>query len=165
MSDNKKDLIEYISNVIIEERFKKESTRWDLANIDYDEVKEISIKYVLSLSFIASWAIINRVSYAIGDNRLMPTFDKILMNHPQNSYKLINQSIALSYPSINIDIIKVYSNDMKSNPMCFKLLQNLVVRHLYMFDEDYKVKSQIEAFLKIKIGNQRYIQGSSQEKR
>ena len=34
-----------------------------------------------------------------------------------------------------------------------------------MFDEDYKVKGQIEAFLKIKIDNQRYIQGSSKEKR
>ena len=165
MSDNKNDLIEYISNVIIEDRLKKESTQWNLNDIDQNEIKEVSIRYILSLSFLASWAIINRVSYAVGDNRLMPTFDKILTNHPQNSYKLINQSIALSYPSINIDIIKVYSNDMKSNPMCFKLLQNLVVRHLYMFDEDYKVKSQIEAFLKIKIGNQRYIQGSSQEKR
>lgn len=165
MSDIKNDLIEYISNAIIEDRLKNESTQWNINDIDRDEIKEISIKYVLSLTFIASWAIINRVSYAIGDNRLMPTFDKILANHPKNSYKLINQSIALSYPSINIDTIKTYSKDMESNPMCFKLLQNLVVRHLYMFDEDYKVKSQIEAFLKIKIDNQRYIQGSSQEKR
>ncbi len=165
MSDNKKELVEFISNVIIEDRIKNESTKWELNDINQDEIKEISIKYILSLSFLASWAIINRVSYAVGDNRLMPTFDKILTSHPQNSYKLINQSIALSYPSVNIDIIKAYSNEMRSNPMCFKLLQNLVVRHLYMFDEDYKVKSQIEAFLKIKIGDQRYIQGSSQEKR
>ena len=165
MSDNKKELIEYISNVIIEDRLKKESTQWKLNDIDRDEIKKISIKYILSLSFLASWAIINRVSYAVGDNRLMPTFEKILANHPQNSYKLINQSIKLNYPAINIDIIKEYSNDLRTNPMCFKLLQNLVVRHLYMFDEDYKVKSQIEAFLKIKIGNQRYIQGSSHEKR
>ena len=164
MSDNKKELIEYISNVIIEDRLKKESRQWTLNDIDRDKVKEISIKYILSLSFLSSWAIINRVSYAVGDNRLMPTFEKILANHPQNSYKLINQSIALSYPSINIDTIKAYSYDMRSNPMCFKLLQNLVVRHLYMFDEDYKVKSQLEAFLKIKIGNQLYIQGSSKEK-
>lgn len=165
MSESKEELIEYISNVIVEERLKKESKTWRLRDIDLDEVKAQSIKHILELSFLVSWVIIDRISYAVGDNRLMPTFEKILSNHPQNSYKLINQSIELNYPSIKIETIKTYSKEMDSNPMCFKLLQNLVIKHLYMFDENYKVKSQIESFLKIKIGNQRFIQGSSQEKR
>lgn len=164
MSENKDDLIECISNLIRDEHVEKDSMQWSL-NDKRNEIQEKSIKYILSLSFLAAWGIINKISYAIGDNRLMPTFEKVLMVHPQNSFKLINQSIVLSYPSININTIKLYSNDMRSNPMCFKLLQNLVIRHLYMFDEDYKVKGQIEAFLKIKIDNQRYIQGSSREKR
>lgn len=164
MSENKDDLIECISNLIRDEHVEKDSMQWSL-NDKRNEIQEKSIKYILSLSFLAAWGVINKISYAIGDNRLMPTFEKVLMVHPQNSFKLINQSIVLSYPSININTIKLYSNDMRSNPMCFKLLQNLVIRHLYMFDEDYKVKGQIEAFLKIKIDNQRYIQGSSREKR
>ncbi len=164
MSENKDDLIESISNLIREERVAKDPMQWNI-NDKRNEIQEKSIKYILSLSFLAAWGIINKISYAVGDNRLMPTFEKVLISHPHNAFKLINQSIVLSYPSININTIKIYSNDMQSNPMCFKLLQNLVIRHLYMFDEDYKVKGQIEAFLKIKIDNQRYIQGSSKEKR
>ena len=71
----------------------------------------------------------------------------------------------MNYNGIPIDILKRYCQEMNNNRVCFRLLQDLIVDHLYMFDVDYKLKSQISGIAKIDIKTQRYIQGSSETKR
>ncbi len=130
-----------------------------------EEIKKESLRYLAYLSYLLSFAIIRRVSDSVGDERLNKTFEKITEKNPYNSYKLINLSINLNYPGLPMSEIEQYSKDMEGNIMCHRLLQDLVINHLYKYDVDYKDKSRISSFLGIKIQNQLYIQKSSQTKR
>ena len=123
------------------------------------------MQFLADLSYLSSLAIITRISNSVGDDRLNKTFDKILENNPYNSYKLINLSTDLNYPGMPINIIEKYSKEMKNNIMCCRLLQDLVIDHMYKFDVDYKDKNKIQSLLRIKVQDQVYIQNSSQIKR
>ncbi|MBO4752871.1 MAG: DUF4062 domain-containing protein [Bacteroidales bacterium] len=162
MSNNKDDLAEYIANVIIDKYSNK--SRADII-LQRDDIQKKSLQFLADLSYLSSLAIITRISNSVGDERLNKTFDKILENNPYNSYKLINLSTDLNYPGLPINIIEKYSNDMKGNIMCCRLLRDLVINHMYKFDIEYKDKSRIQSLLNIKIQNQNLIQNSSQIKR
>lgn len=162
MSKNKDDLAEYIANVIIEKYSEKNRAQITLKK---EEIKTESLTYIAFLSYILSFAIITRISNSVGDDRLGKTFEKILEANPYNSYKLINLSINLNYPGLPMSNIEQYSKDMQDNIMCKRLLQDLVINHLYKFDVDYKNKNKISSLLGIRIQDQLYIQESSQIKR
>jgi hypothetical protein len=162
MSQKKDDLAEYIANVIIDKYSEKNRAEITLKK---EEIKKESLRYLAYLSYLLSFAIIRRVSDSVGDERLNKTFEKITEKNPYNSYKLINLSINLNYPGLPMSEIEQYSKDMEGNIMCHRLLQDLVINHLYKYDVDYKDKSRISSFLGIKIQNQLYIQKSSQTKR
>lgn len=162
MSENKNELAEYIANVIIDKYTDR--NRADIS-LKRDEIRKESLQFLADLSYLSSLAIITRISNSVGDDRLNKTFDKILENNPYNSYKLINLSTNLNYPGMPINIIEQYSKEMKNNIMCCRLLQDLVVDHMYKFDVDYKDKNRIQSLLRIKVQDQVYIQNSSQIKR
>lgn len=162
MIENKDDLAEYIANVIIDKYSNR--NRADIV-LQRDEIQKKSLQFLVDLSYLSSLAIITRISNSVGDDRLNKTFNKIVENNPYNSYKLINLSTNLNYPGLPINIIEQYSKDMKGNIMCCRLLQDLVINHMYKFDVDYKDKSRIQSLLNIKIQNQNIIQNSSQIKR
>lgn len=162
MSENKDELAEYIANVIIDKYTDR--NRSDIT-LKRDEIRKKSLQFLADLSYLSSLAIITRISNSVGDDRLNKTFDKILENNPYNSYKLINLSTDLNYPGMPINIIEKYSKEMKNNIMCCRLLQDLVIDHMYKFDVDYKDKNKIQSLLRIKVQDQVYIQNSSQIKR
>lgn len=162
MIENKDDLAEYIANVIIDKYSNR--SRADIV-LQRDEIQKKSLQFLVDLSYLSSLAIITRISNSVGDDRLNKTFNKIVENNPYNSYKLINLSTNLNYPGLPINIIEQYSKDMRGNIMCCRLLQDLVINHMYKFDVDYKDKSRIQSLLNIKIQNQNIIQNSSQIKR
>jgi len=162
MSEHKDELAEYIANTIIDEYSKR--NRADIS-LQKEMIQKKSLQYVADLSYLTSLAVITRISNSVGDDRLNKTFDKILDNNPFNSYKLINLAINLNYPGLPMSNIEQYSKDMRNNIMCYRLLQDLVISHMYKFDVDYKNKNKISSLLNITIQNQLYIQKSSQIKR
>ena len=46
---------------------------------------------------------------------------------------------------------------LKSNPVCFRILKELVGQHIYMFPTDYKEKQQLSALLELPIQQQNLI--------
>lgn len=162
MSDNKNELAEYIAKTIVEKYSEKNYSDISLMR---DEIEAKSLKYLANLSYLSSYAIITRVSSSVGDERLNKTFEKIAENNPYNSYNLINLSIDLNYPQLPIYKIETYSKKMTENIMCRRLLQDLVINHMYKFDVNYKDKSRIQSLLNIKVQDQVLIQNISQVKR
>lgn len=162
MSENKDDLAEYLANVIIDKY--SDRSRADIT-LKRDDIRKESLRFLADLSYLSSLAIITKISNSVGDDRLNKTFEKILENNPYNSYKLINLSTSLNYPGLPINTIEQYSKEMRNNIMCFRLLQDLVVDHMYKFDVDFKNKSRISSLLGLTIQDQLYIQESSQTKR
>lgn len=164
IKDNHKEIVEYISTLIIEKHIEKSTKKWE-ASQHKDTVEQTTNNVIIGLCYLSSWAIIKRVSNSIGYDKLNLTFDKVLEANPHNSYKLIDFSIKLNQSGVPMKCVEEYCKVMSNNKMCFKLLQDLVIDHMYMFDVSYEKKAQIQEYLKIDIKRQLYIHGSSQVKK
>ncbi len=164
INESHKDIAEYISSRIVEKYIKNSTKEWNVS-LNKDLVKKISTNLIITLCYLSSWGVIKRIANSIGYDQLNLTFKNVLNDNQYNSYKLIDLAIELSQKGIPIDEIKEYSSSMKDNNMCLKLLRDLAIDHLYMFDVTYERKSQLESYLGIKIHQQQFIQGSSKIKK
>lgn len=163
--ENKEDITEYIKKIITDKYIKDKCDEWD-PSLNRDKVTASTRNFIIGWSYLLAMAIIRRISFAVGDENLKPTFKKVLDANPYNSYKLINASIGLNYPGIQLDLIKQYSEEMSDNKMCHMILRDLVVHHLYRFEVDYTTRSKINSLnLNLSMDTQRYIQSSSAIKR
>ena len=163
--DSKEDITEHIKKIITDKYIKDKCEEWD-PTLNRDKVAASTRNFIISWSYLLAIAIIRRISFAVGDENLKPTFKKVLEANPYNSYKLINASIDLNYPGIPFDLIKQYCEEMSNNKMCHMILRDLVIHHLYRFDIDYTTRLKINSLnLNLSMDTQRYIQSSSQVKR
>lgn len=163
--DNKEDIIEHIKKIIIDKYIKDKCDEWD-PNLNKDKVVASARNFIISWSYLLAFAIIRRISVSVGDENLKPTFNKVLDANPYNSYKLINASIELNYPTLQFDLVKQYSEEMLKNKMCHMILRDLVIHHMYRFDIDHITRTKINSLnLGLSIDTQRYIQSVSSVKR
>jgi hypothetical protein len=61
--------------------------------------------------------------------------------------------------------VEEYKEVMQKNNLCFVILQNLIIDHMYMFDTDYKVKNKVCSTLNISMKEQLKIDATSKVKR
>ena len=161
LEENHTDIADYITTQIIEKHIKNSVKEWD-ASLNKKTIEQVTNNIIIGLCYFSSWGIVKRISNSIGYEQLNLTFKKVLSDNAYNSYKLIDFAIELNQKGIPMKLIEEYSKSMQNNKMCFKLLQDLAIDHMYMFEVSYSNKSQIQEHLKIDIQKQRYIQGSSQ---
>lgn len=120
-------------------------------------VKNTAREFIFRLCFLATWGTTKRIANAIGYENLNSTFEKILQSDEVNSIRLIDLAIKLLNPSTPVEQIKEYSQLMKDNHLCFLMLQNLYIDHIYLFESNHKIKAQMCEFLEISIERQAYI--------
>ena len=82
----------------------------------------MSVRIIINLCYLCSYLIISRISFATGDEQLNLTQDRLLEDNSYNSYKLVNYAVKLNTVGIPNDLIKSYSEEMRNNPFCFRLL-------------------------------------------
>lgn len=157
---NVDDIIEHIGNLVNEKHIKD---RYSLKK----EIEETARNYVFKICFMAAFGVIKRVSNSIGYDKLKNTYERVLENHSYNSIKLIDLSIKLGYSNISthIDLIYDHKDAMNKNILSMVVLQNLVIDYMYMFDTDYRTKSQICEKLGISVKEQLKIEKTSTVKR
>ena len=157
---NSKDIVEHISLLIKEKHFKDNHSL-------KKGIEEASRVFIFRLCFMSSFGITKRISNAIGYDKLKNTFDKALEAQPYNSVKLIDLAIKLGYSNLatNIELIENYKDEMAKNKLSIVVLQNLVIDYMYMFDTDYKTRSQICNKLGISVQNQLSIDQTSTVKK
>lgn len=164
ISRNQDDIVEYLKEQIVNKYAKEESYKIN-NSLSPEKIRTTSNNFIIGICYLASWGTIKRISNSLSYDKLQITFNRVLEKNNYNSYKLISLSNDLTCKGIPMKILETYSTEFRNNKMCFKLLQDLVVDHMYMFDISYKKKLQISSFLDININKQRYINGSSQIKR
>jgi hypothetical protein len=154
------DIVEHIEKVVREKHIKD---RYALKK----NIEETTSKYIFKMCFMASWGVIKRVSNSIGYDKLKISFEKVLVEKPYNSTKLIDLSIKLGYSSIKsqMPIIDSHQKLMKGNNIAYLILRNLAVDHLYMFDTDFKTRTKICQSLDISEKEQLRIDATSTIKR
>ena len=164
MDINRDELIGYIKKQVADKYIKENMTQWD-ADLNREEIKDVSDGLLFQLAFLASWVFLRRVSTAVGYDKLNLTYKKIMKEFKSNSYKLIDLSIDLNYNSLDIERIARYAKDMKKNHMSYMMLRELSIHHLTLFNEGYQDKARLYQIFDVDQKRQAQITGSNIERR
>ncbi len=109
-----------------------------------EDLEKRAKKTIVGMTQVVSFCLIKRISVSVGSPDLFTTFDRLLKENNQPSYKLIHASIKLDHSgAFPEEIIQSFGEDLKDNWLAFWLLRNLVVQHFDYFPVKYKVKQRI----------------------
>jgi hypothetical protein len=129
------ELVDIIFDAFKDDSQLKNITRRELS----DKVKALFFFLTESMSF----AMLKRISHAVGSVELVPTYREVLSASPSNAYKLVDMSVKLDALSLPTNEVVALNKELKDNTLCSRLLCRLVVDHIYLFSTDYKTKQRI----------------------
>ena len=144
----KKHLIAIISAVL------KEHLRGD-----EDKLRKAAISTYLGLTYGVCLAVIRRISSSLGSEDLIEIFERLGKDNPDSiAVQLINVAIRLEFtkliPKKEVGQLNVA---LASNPVGKRLLQELVIQHLYLNEVATQEKQWISSKLGIPIRAQQLI--------
>ncbi|WP_254619289.1 NACHT domain-containing protein [Vibrio metschnikovii] len=133
---------------MIQSRLKEEV---GLKEYSKDELEIIARKFLFTMLKTVSFAIIKKISSAIGSRELLPVIQLINENDKKsNAIRLIELSVQLDLGSLGaIEEISKMVKDFKLNTLSGSLLRELVGHYLYMFDENISNKTKVCSLLRI----------------
>jgi nucleoside phosphorylase len=108
--------------------------------------------FIVSLNYALVFAILLKVAYSLGSSKGREIYIKTAKSKKTPASSLIQEIIELQFEK-KIDISKLENmyEQFTSNPVCQRLLKQIVIRHCYMHDVDYKERQQISSKLGIQI--------------
>lgn len=159
MQNATEEIAEHVHDIVSQ---KKTSSQYELKK----QISENTKNFIFRLSYLISYAVIRRISDAVGTDKLASTYKNVLENNQNTATKLITLSIELGYKSrIPMDNIKDYSKSFQKNNLAKVILRQIVINHLYMYDTSITEKQKICSILGIKIADQRKIDHKSKIKK
>lgn len=125
---------------------------FELDNHSNDEIEVIARRMLFNLMKGVSFAIIKKISSAIGSRELLPVINLIHNGESKsNALRLIELSVQLDLGGLgSIEAIAKMAKDFKLNTISGALLQDLIRYYLYMFKENTNNKKSVCSILKIK---------------
>lgn len=150
----KKEIIEEITRLI-----KNNSSLTDT------EVKDEARKLFLRLCYGVSFSVIKKISFSVGSDHLIPIFKKIAEESDTPASHLINLCIQLEFTKqINKESILLAKKKINPGTMAYRLLQEVVIQHLYLHNVSFDERQWISSKLSIPVREQRYLQGQKKTK-
>jgi hypothetical protein len=128
-----------------------ETIREEDPDLTERELSERAQRSMYTLTHIAGYATIRRISSAIGSPYLAPIYEAIFENHATPAVALVNTSIQLDQ-DVRLPERRIahLAEELKRNPYARHILTSLVVNHFYMYDVPFDVKQKVCAALEIK---------------
>lgn len=109
----------------------------------------------LLLTYGVMFGVLRKVAASVGSAEAGVIYDDIEDSHPMPAVKLITEAIELQHRKrVDIERIRLLAREFQDNVACFRILQELVVQHTYMFPVSYKQKQQLAEVLKIPLDYQ-----------
>ncbi len=145
---------------IIENVLKKNTSLTD------ERLSSVTKKFFLMLCYGTSYGVIKRIVNSLGSDKLIAIFDDIRKTSPEYpTIQLICIAIKLEFSKEipKSEIEKLY-NSLRKNPFTQRLLQEMIVQHLYLNVVDYRDKQWIASKTGIPMKTQRLIQSKGQSK-
>ncbi|MCP1660909.1 hypothetical protein [Neisseria perflava] len=146
LSDNFKDeIIELIK--------KNLSEHPSLTNTEIGKNAE---NIYMRITYGVIYSTLQKIASSIGSKDAWEIYKQLRIKNPTPAYALLYQAIDLRFNNRNLDIqtLKETYQSVESNPVCVRLLRELVIQHTYMFPIDYRKKQQLSSLLKIDIQQQ-----------
>lgn len=157
--DNDNDiLIDYIKKIHKKDKKNEVLTK--------EEIKDASTIFLFGLCVRATFAIIKRITDAIGYDKLSGTFEDILKENNFNSVKLIDLSIKFDYneefPFLDL---KKLNEETTNQFLPNVVLRQLVVYYMRIYHTSISEKQKLSSILGIKIDEQRLLDVESSIKK
>jgi GTPase SAR1 family protein len=125
-----------------------------------DKLASLTKKIFLMLCYGVSYGVIKRIVNSLGSDKLISVFEEVKNIIPSSpTIQLICIAIKLEFSkTIPKSEIEGLFNELKKNPFTRRLLQEIIVQHLYLNTVDYKDRHWISSKLGIPMKNQQLIQ-------
>ena len=102
------------------------------------------------------FGVLIKTSASIGSKEADEIYDQLERNTPTPAIQLINQAITLQFKKqLDFKKLRELTGEFRSNPICRRILKEIVVQYVYMFPVDYKDKQRLSATLGLPVQTQR----------
>jgi len=144
------DIIEYVKK--IEEKREQDKKKRIFKD---DEIEKISRKLYLTICYIISFGFVDKIVTSLGSDKLITIFDKLNQDYDTPAFNLICLAIEMQFSkTIPFEKIKSLNDKFKTNIFAKTLLEEIVVRFLYMHFIESEDKHRLCSILGISMKNQ-----------
>jgi GTPase SAR1 family protein len=114
--------------------------------------------FYFALNYGVILGMLHKVAYSLGSSKGREIYIKVAENKDSPASRLIQEIIELQFEKV-IDFRKIEKlhSEFGNNPICDRLLKEIVLRHCYMHDIGYKDRQRIAEKLNISIHQQQLI--------
>jgi hypothetical protein len=150
----KSEIVDEISRII-----QQQSSMTD------GEVTDQARKLFFHFCYAMSFSVIKKISFSVGNDQLIQIFKNIADEIDTPAVHLISMSIQLEFTKkINRDYILEVKRKMDRGSISYRLMQEVILQHLYLHNIDYSDRQWLSAKLDIPMKNQRVVQNKKQAK-
>ncbi|OWV28704.1 toll/interleukin-1 receptor domain-containing protein [Halomonas campaniensis] len=127
-------------------------------NLSDSEVQDHAQKLYLHLTYGVINGVIRKIASSIGSREAFEVYQKLALHENKPSFTLLKQAIELQFTrSLIYSNIEETANKLRNNPVCLRILKEMVIQHIYMFPVDIRTKQQLSGLLKISVKGQQYL--------
>lgn len=142
---SKSEVMKFISNALSED-----------PGISDREIQGYAESAYLHLTYGVINGVVRKIAASIGSKEAGEVYKELSDKEDSPAYTLINQAIELKFKRVlDPESIEKTSEKLKNNPVCIRILKEIVVQHVYMYPVDYKAKQQLSKILGISVQGQR----------
>jgi len=127
-------------------------------NPNFSDLKIIqNVKsFYLGINYMIILAMLYHISFSLGSAKGRDIYTKVTESNDTPALRLIQEIIELQFEK-KLDLIKINKLhiEFSKNPICSRLLKQIVVYHCYMHDTGYKERQTLAAILNISTQVQR----------
>lgn len=154
--DNQNVILNYLQGL-----FKKNTRLGD------KQISNEARKIFLMICYGVSYSVIKKIANSVGSNKLVAIFEEISRSHNDiPTYQLINIAIKMEFgKSIPRAEVERLYKDLEDNPIARRLLQEIIIQHLYLNYVDYKDRQWISEKLALPMASQRQLQSKPDRKK
>jgi len=120
------------------------------------KIEADATKHFLMMTYGVINGVLRKTATSIGSKEANLIYELLPGLEKSPALLLLNQSISLRFTR-KIDFTKRSQTHekLKNNPVCMRILKDMVVQHSYMFPLNFKEKQQLSALLSIPVNQQR----------
>jgi hypothetical protein len=127
-------------------------------NLSNTDIQSKAQDAYLHLTYGVINAMVMKISSAIGSSEAAEIYQALEEEEQTPAHVLIKQSIELQFTRrIDIKSIGNTLSKLHDNPVCMRIINEMVAQHVYMFPVEYKTKQKLSELLDISVQTQRLL--------
>jgi hypothetical protein len=125
-------------------------------NLTDEDIEKYAKNAFLHLTFGVINGVIKKIASSIGSKEAAEIYAELAKRENSPAVILLNEAIELQFNKrLDAKSVALIIEKLKDNPVCIRILKEMVVQHTYMFPVDYVEKQKLAEMLGISVKGQR----------